>query len=95
METQFFKHLETKILPLVKKGRNPGEFAFEGNKAPILDYHLAGSWFTPDRRNELIIRFNKIMMDDGRLNKIMKAEPKFEFGLDNIILGDLLPSIIN
>jgi hypothetical protein len=94
LEKQFFKHLETKVLPLVKEGRNPGEYAFEGNLSPILDYHLAGSWFTPDRMQKIAERFNEVMKDP-RLERIVDAEPAFQFNSLNIIAGDLLPSIIN
>jgi hypothetical protein len=94
LEKQFFKHLETKVLPLVKRGEDDRSYAFEGDIAPILDYHLAGSWFTPDRMRKIAERFNEVMKDP-RLKQIVKAEPKFEFTSSNIIPGALLPSIIN
>lgn len=98
LEKQFFKHLETKVLPLVKGERQvDGSMAYkfaDDMPAPILDYHLAGSWFTLERQNNIVLRFNEIMKDP-RLKKILKADPKFQFSAANIINGDLLPSIIN
>ena len=95
LERQFFKHLLTKILPLVEEGRDAGTLVFRGGgNAPILDYHLAGTWFTPSRKSEMLKRFDKITKDP-RLKDIFKAEPKFEFNIENITDGELLPSIIN
>ncbi|MET0064640.1 MAG: hypothetical protein ABW176_20305, partial [Candidatus Thiodiazotropha endolucinida] len=94
LEKQFFKHLETKVLPLVESGDDLGQYVFKSDKVPILDYHLAGSWFTPDRLQKIVERFNETLKDP-RLRQIVKAEPKFEFTASNIIPGDLLPSIIN
>jgi hypothetical protein len=94
LEKQFFKHLETKVLPLVKRGEGDVKFAFDKDLAPILDYHLAGSWFTPDRMQMILDRFKEVIKDP-RLEKMIEAEPKFNFTSSNLIPGDLLPSIIN
>jgi hypothetical protein len=97
LEKQFFKHLETKVLPLVESKNGKISFGFKDGAplpAPILDYHLAGSWFTPGRISKIVERFDEVMKDP-RLKKIMKAEPKYQFTSSNVIEGDLLPSIIN
>jgi hypothetical protein len=96
LEKQFFKHLETRVLPLL--GKVDGAYTFvnkAGNKipTPLLDYHLAGSWFTPDRVQKILDRFGEIMKHE-KLNKLAKAEPKFQFTASNITLGNAIPAII-
>jgi hypothetical protein len=93
LEMQFYKHLVTKVLPLVRQvGDN--EYVFAGGKAPILDYHIAGSWMTPDRMQKILERFSETMKDP-RLEKILKADPELTFDGANIMSGELIPSVIN
>jgi hypothetical protein len=94
LAVQYRKHLITKVLPLVEKTPG-GEVRFlNGMPSPILDYHLTGSWFTPERQAKILERFAEIMKDK-ELKQILMAEPKFKFDSSSITIGDLLPSIIN
>jgi hypothetical protein len=93
LEKQFFKHLQTKVMPLIEAGED-GLPVFKGAKAPIIDYHLAGSWFSPERVEKIKQVFTKVL-EDPRLERIAEAEPAFVFGDDNILLGQLVNSIIN
>ncbi len=95
MEGQFFKHMMTRVVKEVEEVRGEAlAFAFKGDKAPILDYHLAGSWFTAERTAELVKRFERVLADP-RLAKAAKARPKFEFSAGNMIGGALMPGIVN
>jgi hypothetical protein len=95
MEGQFFKHMMTRVVREVEEVRGEAlAFAFKGDKAPILDYHLAGSWFTAERTAELVKRFARVLADP-RLAKAAKAKPKFEFSAGNMIGGALMPGIVN
>jgi len=93
LEKQFFKHLETRVLPLIKYAGDGSLHYVDGMPAPILDYHLAGSWFTPDRVQKILDRFGEII-NDPRLEWILSAEPKFQFTTSNVTLGDAIPAII-
>jgi hypothetical protein len=91
LEKQFYKHLVTRVMSTLKTDVSPA--VFDG-KVPVLEFHLAGSWFTAERKQKIMERFAEVMKDP-RLEDMMKADPKFVFDGTHLIDGEIVNSIIN
>jgi hypothetical protein len=97
LKKQFFKHLETKVLPLVRADQLPDGatvYKYLGNQPPpILDYHLGGSWFTAERQQQVLERFAEVLKDP-RLEQLASAEPRFVFNSSNLTIGDPITTFL-
>jgi len=96
LDKQFFKHIETKIKPLLIS--IDGKPAFRGAKspgelAPILDYQLAGSFYQGLTKADIVKRFNDILKRP-EFRKLKKAG--FVFDESHVdIVQELIHPIIN
>lgn len=91
LKVQFFKHIETKIKPLVVAGEDGVEFA--GDLVPVLDYQLFGSFYQGVSKTEVVELFHDALKDP-RLRQVVEAG--FEFDESHVdIAAELIRPFIN